>query len=78
MVKIGERVAGLITFFRFSHRPTLVVAAEEFQPHVMVKVSSEANWRSRQVPSEAGGTKFTMLGPMANFLEILANSLNFS
>ncbi|KAK3891607.1 hypothetical protein Pcinc_004495 [Petrolisthes cinctipes] len=64
---------------RFSQRPMLVVAAEEFQPHVLVKkVPSEAGWESNWVPNEAGGTNFTMNGPMVTLLQTLAHSLNFS
>ncbi|KAK4327306.1 hypothetical protein Pmani_002247 [Petrolisthes manimaculis] len=64
---------------RFSQRPMLVVAAEEFPPHVLVKkVPSEAGWESNRVPNEAGGTNFTMNGPMDTLLQTLAHSLNFS
>ncbi|KAK4313076.1 hypothetical protein Pmani_015545 [Petrolisthes manimaculis] len=66
-------------FHQFSQRPMLVVAAEEFPPHVLVKkVPSEAGWESNRVPNEAGGTNFTMNGPMDTLLQTLAHSLNFS
>ncbi|KAK4325105.1 hypothetical protein Pmani_004260 [Petrolisthes manimaculis] len=75
----GSSTSELYDLIEFSQRPTLVVAAEEFQPNVLVKkVPSEADWASRQVPGEAGETNFTMVGPMATLLHILAHSLNFS
>lgn len=60
-------------------RPTLVVAAEEFQPHVLVKKEpSEAEWGSSKMKNETFEANFTISGPMATLLEILAHSLNFS
>ncbi|XP_042239055.1 probable glutamate receptor [Homarus americanus] len=53
-------------FTRFVHRPQLVVAAEEFQPHVLVKAT------------EAPGRSLSFAGPMAELLHLLANTLNFT
>ncbi|KAK4322812.1 hypothetical protein Pmani_006477 [Petrolisthes manimaculis] len=66
-------------FHQFSQRPTLVVVAEDFQPHILVKkLPSEAGWESVLGPNEAGGNNFTMNGPADTLLQILAHSLNFS
>ncbi|KAG7159495.1 probable glutamate receptor isoform X1 [Homarus americanus] len=53
-------------FYRFVHRPQLVVAAEEYQPHVLVKTT------------EAPGRSLSFAGPMAELLHLLANTLNFT
>ncbi|XP_045601688.1 probable glutamate receptor [Procambarus clarkii] len=50
-------------FSRFVEAPQLVVAAEEFQPHVIVQTRTSA---------------LSFLGPMAEALHLLARSLNFT
>lgn len=71
--------SSFIILFRFLQQPTLVVAAEEFQPHVLVKKEpSEGDRGSRKMPNETDEANFTMSGPMVTLLHILARSLNFS
>nr|XP_053641801.1 probable glutamate receptor [Cherax quadricarinatus] len=54
-------------FYRFLWKPLLVVAAEEYEPHVSVD--------SYETPQ---GTQVTFSGPMLKLLEIFAHSINFS
>lgn len=51
-------------YVRFLVRPRLLVTAEEFPPHVVVR--------------EADGQGFTFSGAMTQILEVLAHSLNFT
>ncbi|ROT70074.1 olfactory ionotropic receptor IR4 [Penaeus vannamei] len=72
-------------FFRFYGGATLVVAAEEFIPHVKVVESQvdlveyqEPDLASNVVRQGEGGVVFSFEGPMANILDIIATSMNFS
>ncbi|XP_071540827.1 glutamate receptor U1-like [Panulirus ornatus] len=51
---------------RFVYRPTLLVAAEEFPPHVIL----DPKW----IP----GRPINFIGPIANVLELIAQDCNFS
>lgn len=62
-----------------------MVAAEEFIPHVKVVESQvelveyqEVDLDSNVVRQGEGGIVFSFEGPMANILQILATSMNFS
>lgn len=62
-----------------------MVAAEEFIPHVKVVESQvdlveyqEPDLASNVVRQGEGGVVFSFEGPMANILDIIATSMNFS
>lgn len=62
-----------------------MVAAEEFIPHVKVVESQvdlveyqEPDLESNVVRQGEGGVVFSFEGPMANILDIIATSMNFS
>lgn len=50
---------------RLTWGPTLVVAGEEFQPHVVVRKAAE-------------GRGFTVEGPAVELLNLVASQLNFT
>ncbi|XP_071540574.1 probable glutamate receptor isoform X2 [Panulirus ornatus] len=70
--KHGLRIASRLPLFpdkfsKFLERPRLVVAAEEFQPHVSIKTTVERP-----------GQTLSFAGPMERLLDLLAHSLNFT
>ncbi|XP_037800534.1 probable glutamate receptor [Penaeus monodon] len=65
--EVGRRAANPLKF-KFLRAPHLRIAAESWPPHVQVE----------RVEAEGGQVVTRAAGPMANFLEVLAKSLNFT
>ncbi|ROT79266.1 olfactory ionotropic receptor IR4 [Penaeus vannamei] len=65
--EVGSLAANPLKF-KFARAPHLRVAAESWPPHVQVE----------EVEAEGGQKVTRAAGPMANFLDVLAKSLNFT
>lgn len=59
---------------RFTDRPLLKAAAEEFPPHITVMERQED---AKNVEEEEGGTKFIFSGAMTEVASLLAQHMNF-
>ncbi|XP_063615049.1 uncharacterized protein LOC134788128, partial [Penaeus indicus] len=65
--EVGSRAASPLKF-KFARAPHLRIAAESWPPHVQVQ----------RVEAGGGQVVTRAVGPMANFLDVLAKSLNFT